>query len=491
MIGAIKTSLLYRAAQKLLFWFVQFLQMIHTRIYQPDKAKRFWSEKATIYPLIQHGVSTIGRFQDTLNRAGRASLLFGRTTWLRRLFNALDIVVLLVPFNFLFIDYLLRQVGFLAFLSTIWDELALLLAFAFITLRPLWKDDNYRLVWRGLDWLVCLFIAVGTGLLLIVSPELDIAIEGFRAVYQHILWYFIMRQLLTVNNRIFAYRSVLLMGAFLGFHALYQYITKVPMPGNWVDSTETISTRAFSIIGSPNILGAMFVLIIPLVGVMIYTEQNWRFKLLAVVALPAMVLGLLFTFARQAYLALFLAVAVFFIIFYPKIIKYLIILVGAVLAALPSVAARIYYLFTPEYFTKSARGGRVIRYLYAIEQWLDKPLLGQGLGRFGGAVATHHELTPFYVDSYYLKTLGEMGAVGLISMLGLFISVVVYAKNVIKKQALLHDALLVAGLFIGVVGIVLQNSVENIFEVPMMIVLFWGFVALIQTYDHNQEKSNV
>lgn len=490
MIGAFKESLLYHVLKKLLSWVVQFLQVIHTRIYQPEKAKRFWPEKATLYPLFQRAVHAVWRFQDMLNRAGRASLLFGKISWLRRFFSALDIVVLLIPFNFLFIDYLLRQVGFLIFLSTIWDELALLLAFAFIALRPLWKEDNYRLVWQGLDWLVSLFIAVGIGLLLIVSPELDIAIEGFRAVYQYILWYFIIRQLLTTNNRTLVYRSVLLMGAFLGFHALYQYITKVPMPGNWVDSTETIRTRAFSIIGSPNILGAMFVLIIPLIGVMIYTEKNWRFKLLALLALPAMVLGLLFTFARQAYLALFLAVAVFFIIFYSKIIKYLIILVGAALAALPSVAARIYYLFTPEYFTKSARGGRVIRYLYAIETWLEKPLLGQGLGRFGGAVATHHELTPFYVDSYYLKTLGEMGAVGLISMLGLFISVVIYAKNIIKKQALLRDALLVAGLFIGVVGIVLQNSVENIFEVPMMIVLFWGFVALIQTYDYRQGQSD-
>jgi len=45
----------------------------------------------------------------------------------------------------------------------------------------------------------------------------------------------------------------------------------------------------------------------------------------------------------------------------------------------------------------------------------------------------------------------------------------------------------VIGLFAGAMGVLAQNFVENIFEVPAMIAYFWITVALINTYSPSGE----
>ena len=87
------------------------------------------------------------------------------------------------------------------------------------------------------------------------------------------------------------------------------------------------------------------------------------------------------------------------------------------LIAIPSIANRITYLFTADYMEASQRAGRMVRWETGLELLhTSNPLLGFGLGRFGGAVAMQNKIIEetdtfeyFYMDNYYLKTLVEMG----------------------------------------------------------------------------------
>jgi O-antigen ligase len=485
---AIKNSLIYRLIGSGIKGIYYLLGLLYekVRIQKSDSIKGL--ETGAFYKLSTYLLGGVHEFQQYLNRSGKASRLLKRGTFIDKTLKKLDLMLVLIPFNFLFIDYAMRTLPPLIRFSSLWDELAMVGMFLYVVLRPLWMDEEYHWKFGVIDFILTLFILVGIGLMMFVSPEFNVALEGFRAVYQYILWFFIIRQLISSKNRHLVFRSILVTGFFLGFHSLYQMIVGVQMPGNWVDSTETITTRVFSIIGSPNILAAVFVLTIPVVASVMISDENKSVRFLAVVTVPAMTLGLLFTYARQSWLAIVGAMGVFFILFYPKIVKYLIVALGALLISFKSVADRLFYLFTPEYFAKSAKGGRVIRYQYALEQWWDKPWFGQGLGRFGGAVATHHDLTPFYVDSYYLKTLGEMGAVGLASLLILLMLTLVEIKRIIHAQKSIKQMISVSGIFIGLLGIFFQNVVENVFEVPMMIVLFWGLVALALSYRETSPK---
>ncbi|MCK8060561.1 MULTISPECIES: O-antigen ligase [unclassified Fusibacter] len=485
---AIRNSLIYRLIGAGIRGIYYLLGLLYEQVSAKKSESIKWLRSGAFFKLIFGLLNRVHALQDLLNRSGRNSAIFRRGGLVVMMMRKVDRYVVLIPFNFLFIDYGMRTITPLARFSSVWDELALLLMFGYVLTRSIWVDEEYHWRFGGVDFLLMLFIAVGVGLLGIVSPEMNVAVEGFRAVYQYVLWFFVIRQLIHSSNRHLIFRSVIVTGAFLGFHSLYQMAVGVQMPGNWVDSTETITTRVFSIIGSPNILAAVFVLTIPVVGASVFTDDSKWFRMLSLVSVPAMILGLLFTYSRQSWLALAGALGLFFVLFYPKIVKYLIVALGLLLVSMKSVSDRLFYLFTPEYFAKSARGGRVIRYQYAIDQWLDKPWFGQGLGRFGGAVATHHDLTPFYVDSYYLKTLGEMGAVGLMSMLVLFTVTLAEVKRVIHAQKSLIDMLAVSGIFIGLLGVFFQNAVENVFEVPMMVVYFWGLIALALSYRETSLK---
>ncbi|MGB9694992.1 MAG: hypothetical protein ACPLZB_03260, partial [Caldisericaceae bacterium] len=65
----------------------------------------------------------------------------------------------------------------------------------------------------------------------------------------------------------FFLKSVVVSYSLLALYGLYQYVKKVPTPPQWVDKDlerNFIKTRAFSIIGSPNVLGAYLELALPL-----------------------------------------------------------------------------------------------------------------------------------------------------------------------------------------------------------------------------------
>ena len=113
---------------------------------------------------------------------------------------------------------------------------------------------------------------------------------------------------------------------------------------------------------------------------------------------------------------------------------------GALLA-IPSIASRIPYMFTADYMEASQRAGRMVRWetglnlLHESNSWL-----GFGLGRFGGAVAMQNKIIEetdtfeyFYMDNYYLKTLVEMGYLGLIFFIILLIGMILGCLRAIGR----------------------------------------------------------
>jgi len=195
-----------------------------------------------------------------------------------------------------------------------------------------------------------------------------------------------------------------------------------------------------------------------------------------------MLAGLLFTMSRGAWLAFAFAAGIFVIILVPKLIIPFAGLGGAFILFGGTLSDRLLYMLSPVYLMKSAAGGRLYRWNIGLEIWRRDKTFGMGLGRYGGAVAMNNNLTPFYLDNYYLKTLTEMGIYGIAALLFVVISFVVSTARIIRSQKVLSHKIMVIGLFAGAMGVLAQNFVENIFEVPAMIAYFWITVALINTY---------
>ena len=388
-----------------------------------------------------------------------------------------------IPAFYIFIDYTLRKFSFFSGIASIWDELLFVGMIGVLIIEAIRSKGAIKLRLTALDIPVALFVLMGITHVLIIKPELSIAIEGFRAMFQYVLWFFVMTQFIRTREQAQKILYVfVLTGLFLGLHATYQYVAGVEMPGNWVDSTEVVRTRAFSIIGSPNILGSLFVLFTPMGVAMTLIQKKWANRIFFGGATLFMMAGLVFTLSRGAWLAL--AGGLFFasILFNRKLVFHLSALGGIVLVAGGSFTSRLLSIFSPTYLFKSAAGGRIYRWTEGLAVWSESKLFGVGLGRFGGAVATNNKLSPFYLDNYYIKTLVEMGIFGLTALIAMMLTLWGYAAVVVYRQREVLSKIVTIGFCAGIVGVILHNMVENIFEVPAMVVYFWTSAAALTVY---------
>lgn len=399
------------------------------------------------------------------------------------------------------IDYLLRSVLELGMLASVWDELLMIAAFAYVLWRIAMRRAPMQARTTPVEGYLLLFIAVSFFLMCVVSDYPAIAFDGFRAVVQYLFWFFLAVRLIE-DDRDFGifYGTLLALGIVLALHGIYQYIVAAPIPASWTSQTEeSVRTRVYSITGSPNIMGSILVLFAPMAaGLMYYCKATWK-KLLALCATGAMCLSILFTFSKGAWGGLVVAILVFAIFIDRRLIALMGVAGVGSLLAVPSIASRITYLFTSDYATASSIGGRAVRWetgLRLLEE--SNKWLGFGLGRFGGAVAMQNKIIEetddfsyFYMDNYYLKTLVEMGYVGLIFFVILLVGFVLWSLRSIGRTSYTETEktrVLAVSLFSGMCGVLIHCYFENIFEVPYMMAYFWAMAAAILYLGYFRKK---
>ncbi len=403
------------------------------------------------------------------------------------------------------IEYVLRDLLKIALLASVWEEVFIMAGVAMVLWRTCLKQSDTFARATALETALLLYMAVGLLLALINRPYPAIAMAGYRAQVEYIVWYFILLRLIEdegdAKALAFGFVGVV---SLLALHGIYQFIVAVPIPSSWVSQTEMgVRTRVFSLTGSPNIFGSLLVMAAPsAAALMYYCKKGWL-KFLGLCLTGAICLSILFTFSRGAWVGLVLAIVIFSLYIDKRLLGIMGIAMAAVLVAVPSITSRLTYLFTNDYAEASAVGGRALR--WEVGRTLlheNSPWLGFGLGRFGGAVAMNNQVLDktedfeyFYMDNYYLKTLVEMGYVGIILYLLSLAAFVFLAIRAVRAcgegraYGVFDDALtrsegstvcLAAGLFAGLSGVLVHCYFENIFEEPYMMAYFWGLAALLQ-----------
>lgn len=392
---------------------------------------------------------------------------------------------------YVLIDYVLRDVLTIPVVSSIWDEALLLFCFIWLVWERLDRDVPLRARANPLDLPVAIFIVTGFVLMNVVSPYYSIQIAGYRATAQYLLWFFVITRLLHDDNDFMRlYLTLLALAAAISLHGIYQYIVGAPMPESWVAQAETaVRTRVYSIFGSPNIMGDFMVLFVPMAVGLAYYVKDTRAKLLCWLCAIVMCFACLFTMSRGAWVAMAVTI-VLFILLVDRRLFWLLLACCACLILIPFVRTRIGFLFTEDFVAANTNGGRGSRWVLAMENLYNaNPLLGMGLGMFGGAVAMQNQIIDylqyFYVDNYYLKILVEMGYVGLgafiVMLLGLLYTGcrALYRTGVHFKRQLDRTYPLCAGLFSGLAGVLVHCYFENIFEEPYMMVYYWVIAAML------------
>ncbi len=457
--NATRSSVIGRLSDRLNGWLAKFRLLPH-----------MWKE------------SVLGKIYGAIMRCGSGSLLFG---WIFR--GGLTSFILLALALYEPIDYMLRDVLSIPVISSVWDEALLIFSVCWIVATRMTESKPLPNRANALDVPLITFLGVGMMLMFLVSPFFSIAVAGYRATVQYMLWFFIITRLLRDDRDLKQlYLGMVAVATLIALHGIYQYIIAVPIPSNWVDQAETsVRTRVFSIFGSPNIMGDFMVMFAPMAAGMAYYCKDWKAKAFFWCCTFAMCLACLFTMSRGAWVAMVVAVLIFALLHDRKLFL-LVLAAGFVALFIPFVASRIGYLFTDEFAASTSNGGRGSRWEIGLTYLSESPILGVGLGMFGGAIAMQHKIyswiSYFYMDNYYLKILVEMGYLGLTFFILLLVGLVLVSFRAIWRTKQLEGegtSPLCVGMFAGLCGVLTHCYFENIFEEPYMMAYFWMIAAMI------------
>jgi putative inorganic carbon (HCO3(-)) transporter len=401
------------------------------------------------------------------------------------------------------INYILRDVVYIPVISSLWDD-ALIALLILLSLREYFARKS--LLEPSIRIAFVTFFLFGIALIVTDMQHVSISIEGFRVNYQYLVAFFVglyflneessdrMKDALKALNYIRILHIFLGVTVLVGLYGIYQYVTNAPMPAGWVDATESVRTRAYSIVQSPNILGAYMALAAPVAfGLVIANRKNPLRCMVMISVFGILLLTLLFTGSRGAWLAFAGGIGLVMIFMDKRF--FIVFLVFSVLVGVfvPQVTTRITMLFSSTYLDKSTNDGRLARWNNAYDVMRNSPIIGSGLGHYGGAVASRHFGTK-YVDSYLFKTLAETGILG-VGLLGWLIWTVFrtihrYWRALRSRNQ--QSYYMVAGVYAGLIAVILHNFVENIFEMPFMSIYWWLIAgATIAYLKSNAKKGEV
>ena len=109
----------------------------------------------------------------------------------------------------------------------------------------------------------------------------------------------------------------------------------------------------------------------------------------------------------------------------------------------------------------------------------------------------------YYMDNYYLKTMVEMGYLGLLFFLLLLGALVFFGfRAILRSDKSFHDLpgdplvrgignkrILAVGLLAGMLGVLVHCMFENIFEEPYMTAYFWTMAAMLMYLGYFRRSS--
>ncbi len=436
----------------------------------------------------------LSRLGASLSAAARASLI-GRlwnARWLqsgavwRFLFgHTMRRFIVAVFALYLPIDWVLRDLLPIAALASAWDEAFLAFGLIYAVFQRMCAPESEKPHVTPLDTPILAFCGLGLLLMVLTEESMSIAFAGYRAVVQYMLWFFILTRIMRedgdADTFVFTLTAI---GVLTALHGIFQYIVGVEIPASWTTHTEVgVRTRIFSIIGSPNIMGSFMVMTAPLAASYAYRAKSLVGRAAAWCAVGVIALACLLTLSRGAWLAFAVMVATFAWLRDKRLFAIIALALGFAVM-IPDVVNRITFLFTEDFAYASKFGGRAgrardgMRLLQSANE-----MLGYGLGRFGGAIAMQNQTNPnisyFYMDNYYLKTLIEMGYIGLAGYVILIASTIFIGLRAAYRTKGTRWSAVSCALLAGMLGVLTHCFTENIFEVPYMNAYFWGMAAVL------------
>ncbi len=333
-----------------------------------------------------------------------------------------------------------------------------------------------------LDYFVVLFgIVLFYSSITSYTPGNSVFSLSIYAAY--ILFYFILVNTVKTRKQLYGLLALLVAStAVASLYGLYQLKTVGATAEAWVDTTlfEDIKARVGSTFENPNVLGEYLVLIIPVAIAMLWGQKGWISKLVTLGLTGIMLVCLVYTYSRGAYIGLMLAFALFAVL---RDRRFIVLgIIGLLLLPFvlpPSVINRFTSIGNLSDTSSSYRISVWIGSLkLAGDYWASG--IGLGLEPFK-LIYPKYSLNAAYAHhshNIYIQLLIETGIAGFLMF---FAMIVVYYKTLLagffKTRDKFISTFMIAAAS-GMAGYLAQGMVENIWYNNRVLLTFWVMLAL-------------
>jgi hypothetical protein len=211
------------------------------------------------------------------------------------------------------------------------------------------------------------------------------------------------------------------------------------------------------------------------------TARNWL-----MFGVACMVAAIIFTFAREAWLAVPISIIVVGIFVEPRILKTAVPIIGLLAIAVVPFASKVN--------AADANGAQRLQLLkLTLPLIRNHWLLGAGPGRYGGHVAdvTHtplynqyHVATFFYgtgnqIDQFWTHLIAESGILGVGAFLMMMIACFLVGRRAYLTSSDPRRRAILLGLLCAVPSAILLSFVSSVLEEGPASVLFWGLMGML------------
>ena len=250
----------------------------------------------------------------------------------------------------------------------------------------------------------------------------------------------------------------------------------------WVDS-DMFSSIRFRVSGTfqnPNMMGQYLVLMIPLGGAKLLGAKDWKRRLFYLACCGVMVLCILLTFSRGAWLGLLLAGLAFFVLLEPRL-----------LFLAPFALIALYFVLPDTVIDRFTSIGNLAdrSTSYRVSIWLGTLRMladGYWLLGIGPGDAAYNEIYPFYSyhesvshhsHNLFLQIVCDAGIAALLVFLWILLRYFRLLCAAMWKEKDRAARLMQIGFTSGMLGFLVQAMTDFSFYNYRVMLIFWVYLA--------------
>jgi putative inorganic carbon (HCO3(-)) transporter len=380
------------------------------------------------------------------------------------------------------------------------------LSFALLVIRALIKKGESFSV-NSLDPAIFLYIAIAA--ISVTYSYLPFgAIKGFAKMLVYFGVYLTFFNIIKDHPK----RSLYLLGGLAAiasieaFYAVYQQIHGVAPLASWQDMSkanpEQVMNRVYGTLKpfNPNLLagfliaslsstfGAFFIFL---------TKKNYKLAVISGIGALAVLLSVIFTGSRGAYISLAGMMTILMAISghiiwrdysENKLLKqiWLGIIIGGIslvilaIIASPALQHRILSIFAAR--GDSSNSFRMNVWISTFKMFMDNWLIGIGPGNtvfrltYGFYMVTGFDALGAYCVP--LEIAAESGIFALLAFVWLLVMIAIKSVKTIVSQTNIEQKIVISTCLIGITGIMLHGLVDTVFFRPQINIIFWMLIAV-------------